>query len=74
MADQISDAILDACLEQDPYSPRRRRDAYGHWPCGHRRRDSPPKPMSISRAVAAVIASIGYDNALYGFDGQYDAR
>ncbi len=27
ICDQISDAILDACLEQDPYSPRRLRNS-----------------------------------------------
>ena len=28
MADQISDGILDAILAQDPYAPRRLRDAW----------------------------------------------
>ena len=39
VADQISDAILDAIFAQDPRSPRRRRDAVQHRPGRARRRD-----------------------------------
>ena len=39
VADQISDAILDAIFKQDPRSPRGRRDADQHRPGGAGRRD-----------------------------------
>ncbi|MEI2697967.1 MAG: hypothetical protein V9E94_06355 [Microthrixaceae bacterium] len=37
MADQISDAILDAMLAQDPTSPGRVRDPRDHGPRDRRR-------------------------------------
>ena len=39
MADQISDSILDAIIEQDPIEPGRLRDDGDHRACHRRRRD-----------------------------------
>ena len=69
IADQISDAhprclpeakIPTAASPAKPLPP----PAWSSSPA-----KSPPRPTSISRAwCAALLPSIGYDNALYGFD------
>jgi S-adenosylmethionine synthetase len=68
IADQISDAILDACLEQDPYS----RVACETLTCtglvmiaGEITTNA---YVDFQNLVRGVISSIGYDNAVYGFD------
>ncbi len=68
IADQISDAILDACLEQDPYS----RVACETLTCtglvmiaGEITTNA---YVDFPNLVRGVISSIGYDNAVYGFD------
>ncbi|MDO4395189.1 MAG: methionine adenosyltransferase [Clostridia bacterium] len=70
MCDQISDAILDAILEQDPY---------GRVACETTTTTGYAMLMGeittncyvdIPKTVRKVITDIGYDNAEYGFDGQ----
>ena len=68
IADQISDAILDACLAEDPYQPRRLRNSHRHRPGRHRRRNHHQSLRRFPDAGSRHVASIGYDNALYGFD------
>jgi len=68
IADQISDAILDACLAQDPYS----RVACETLTCTGlvviAGEITTQAYVDFQSVVRGTIASIGYDNALYGFD------
>jgi S-adenosylmethionine synthetase len=68
MADQISDAILDACLEQDPYS----RVACETLTCTGlvviAGEITTQAYVDFQSVVRGTVAAIGYDNALYGFD------
>ena len=69
MADQISDAILDALLEQDPVEPGRLRDPGNDRPCDCRRRGYDERLRRHPRVVRRTITRIGYDKESYGFDG-----
>jgi S-adenosylmethionine synthetase len=68
IADQISDAILDACLEQDPYS----RVACETLTCTGlvviAGEITTQAYVDFQSVVRGTVAAIGYNNALYGFD------
>ncbi len=68
IADQISDAILDACLEQDPFS----RVACETLTCTGMvviaGEITTQAYVDFQALVRGTVAAIGYDNALYGFD------
>jgi S-adenosylmethionine synthetase len=68
IADQVSDAILDACLAQDPFS----RVACETLTCTGlvviAGEITTQAYVDFQSIVRGTIASIGYDNALYGFD------
>src|ERR1700750_3500053 len=68
IADQISDAILDACLAVDPYS----RVACETLTCTGlvvvAGEITTKAYVDFQTIVRETVAAIGYDNALYGFD------
>ena len=69
MCDQISDAILDAILEQDPYG---RVAAEATTTTGYAMvmgEISTTCYVDIAKLVREVICEIGYDKSEYGFDG-----
>jgi S-adenosylmethionine synthetase len=68
IADQISDAILDACLEQDPYSRVAAETLTATGLVVIAGEITTKAYVDLQGLVRGVIASIGYDNALYGFD------
>ena len=68
IADQVSDAILDACLEQDPYSRVAAETLTATGLVVIAGEITTKAYVDFQILVRGVIASIGYDNALYGFD------
>ena len=69
MADQVSDAVLDAILAEDPNGRVACETLAHHRPVRRRRRDHDLAYVDIPKLARETINSIGYDNALYGFDG-----
>jgi S-adenosylmethionine synthetase len=68
IADQISDAILDACLEKDPYSRVAAETLTATGLVVVAGEITTQAYVDLQSLVRGVVASIGYDNALYGFD------
>ncbi len=68
IADQISDAILDACLEQDSYSRVACETLTATGLVVIAGEITTRAYVDFQTLVRGVVASIGYDNALYGFD------
>ena len=68
IADQISDAILDACIKEDPYSRVACETLTATGLVVIAGEITTKAYVDFQTLVRGVIASIGYDNALYGFD------
>jgi S-adenosylmethionine synthetase len=68
IADQISDAILDACLEQDPHSRVACETLTATGLVVIAGEITTSAYVDFQTLVRGVVAAIGYDNALYGFD------
>ena len=69
MCDQISDAVLDACLEQDPYSRVACEVATKTGYVMLLGEITTKAHINYDDLARNVITGIGYDRAKYGFDG-----
>ncbi len=69
MCDQISDAILDACLEQDPYSRVACETAVKTGFVLLLGEITTKAQINYDQLVRSVVNGIGYTRAKYGFDG-----
>jgi S-adenosylmethionine synthetase len=70
MADQVSDAVLDAILTEDPEARVACETLLTTGLCIVAGEISTNAYVPIPDIARAVINDIGYDNALYGFDGK----
>jgi len=68
IADQISDAVLDACLAEDPMSRVACETLTATGLVVIAGEITTKAYVDFQSLVRGTIASIGYDNALYGFD------
>jgi S-adenosylmethionine synthetase len=68
IADQISDAILDACLAEDPTSRVACETLTATGLVVVAGEITTKAYVDFQTIVRGVVTSIGYDNALYGFD------
>ena len=68
IADQISDAILDACLKEDPYSRVACETLTATGLVVIAGEITTKAYVDFQTLVRGTVQSIGYDNALYGFD------
>ncbi len=69
MCDQISDAVLDACLEQDPYSRVACETATKTGFVVIMGEITTQAFVNFDELVRKVVTEIGYDRAKKGFDG-----
>jgi len=68
IADQISDSILDACLAEDPTSRVACETLTATGLVVVAGEITTKAYVDFQSVVRGVVSSIGYDNALYGFD------
>ena len=69
MADQVSDAVLDAILAEDPHGRVACETLLTTGLCVVAGEITTSAYVDIPKIAREVIKGIGYDNALYGFDG-----
>ncbi len=69
MADQVSDSVLDAILAEDPDGRVACETLLTTGLCVVAGEITTKAYVDIPKLARDVIKSIGYDNALYGFDG-----
>jgi S-adenosylmethionine synthetase len=69
MADQVSDAVLDAILREDPNGRVACETLLTTGLCVVAGEITTSAYVDIPKLAREVINSIGYDNAAYGFDG-----
>jgi S-adenosylmethionine synthetase len=69
MADQVSDAVLDAILREDPNGRVACETLLTTGLCVVAGEITTEAYVDIPKLAREVINGIGYDNALYGFDG-----
>jgi S-adenosylmethionine synthetase len=69
MADQVSDAVLDAILAQDPNARVACETLLTTGLCVVAGEITTSAYVDIPKLARETINDIGYDNALYGFDG-----
>jgi len=69
MADQVSDAVLDAILAEDPNGRVACETLLTTGLCIVAGEITTSAYVDIPKLARGVINSIGYDNAAYGFDG-----
>ena len=69
MADQVSDAVLDAILTEDPHGRVACETLLTTGLCVVAGEITTSAYVDIPKIAREVFKGIGYDNALYGFDG-----